>query len=323
MAVLKRLKQAIPEFREQSAIVAESYGGSALHWKLDMAWCLLRYGARPIDYVRFEFHKKSARERDRYLTIYRYFRMQKYFGAGEKGISGKLEEYTTFARFIRRNWLEINANTLPYKIEEFVSKYGVVIAKPVRGEQGKGVLKIEGIESPEYKELFSQIQYTSFVLEELIVNSPEISAINSSSLNTVRAYTLIKKDGKTEILAIMLRVGKSGSHVDNWGSGGVGYNFDVETGICVGYGRDKKNNPYIYHPGSNVQMIGFKLPHFEELKKLIVEMSQSVPFARFVGWDIAITPDGFDLVEMNCPGGHDFLQAFGEPFGDVLKRELV
>ena len=113
MAVLKRLKQAIPEFREQSAIVSESYGGSSLLWKLDMAWCLLRYGARPIDYVRFEFHKKSARERDRYLTIYRYFRMHKYFGAGMQGISGKVEEYKTFAHFIRRNWLEINANTPP------------------------------------------------------------------------------------------------------------------------------------------------------------------------------------------------------------------
>ena len=113
MAVLKRLKQAIPEFREQSAIVAENYGGSALRWKLDMVWCLLRYGARPIDYVRFEFHKKSASERDRYLTIYRYFRMLKYFGAGKEGVSGKVEEYRTFARFIRRNWLEININTPP------------------------------------------------------------------------------------------------------------------------------------------------------------------------------------------------------------------
>lgn len=42
-----------------------------------MAWCMVRYGARPIDYVRFEFHKKSGRERDRYLTIFRYFKLAK------------------------------------------------------------------------------------------------------------------------------------------------------------------------------------------------------------------------------------------------------
>lgn len=323
MGVLKRLKQAIPEFREQSQIVADTYGGGTFRWKLDMAWCLLRYGARPIDYVRFEFHKKSATERNRYLTIYRYFRMQKYFGAGMHGINGKEEEYTTFSSFIQRDWIVVTAGTHPSKIFEFVSKYGVVIAKPVRGEQGKGVLKIEGVESSEYRKLLSQMDKTPFILEELIVNCPEISAINPSSLNTIRAYTLVNKNGKTEILAIMLRVGKAGSHVDNWGSGGIGYNFDIETGICVDYGRDKKNNPYVFHPGSNVQMIGYKLPHFEKLKNLIVEMSQSVPSARFVGWDIAVTPNGFDLVEMNCPGGHDFLQAFGKPFGALLRKALL
>ena len=322
MSLLKRIKQAIPEFKEQSEIVAENYGGSSLRWKLDMAWCLLRYGARPIDYVRFEFHKKSSFERDRYLTIYRYFRMLKYFGAGKHGISGKVEEYTTFSRFVKRNWLQIDASSSRKLVEEFVAKYGVVIAKPVRGEQGKGVLKINGIGSSEFRDLLLQKDKIPFVLEELISNSAEIAAINPSSLNTVRAYTLIKKDGTTEILAIMLRVGKAGSYVDNWGSGGVGYNFDIKTGICVDFGRDKKNNPYVYHPGSNVQMIGYKLPRFDELKKLIVEMSQLVPSARFVGWDIAFTPNGFDLVEMNCPGGHDFLQAFGKPFGDVLEHEL-
>lgn len=323
MSVLKRIKQAIPEFIEQSQIVTNNFGGSALRWKLDMAWCLLRYGARPIDYVRFEFHKKSARERNRYLTIYRYFRMSKYFGAGMQEVSGKVEEYQTFSRFISRNWLITNNITPPNLLKEFIEKHDVVIAKPVHGEQGKGVIKIESVASPEYQELLEMCKTTDYVVEEGIKNHEEIAKFNPTSLNTVRAYTLIKKDGSTEILAVMLRVGKAGSHVDNWGSGGVGYSFDVETGICVGYGRDKKNNPYIFHPGSNYMMIGYKLPRYEELKKLIVEMSQTIPTARFVGWDIAITPDGFELVEMNCPGGHDFLQAFGKPFGDQLKKELL
>ena len=120
----------------------------------------------------------------------------------------------------------------------------------------------------------------------------------------------------------MLRVGRKGSHVDNWGSGGIGYDFDIKTGVCVGYGRDKKNNPYIFHPDSNVQMVGYCLPNFENLRKTIIELSHKVPEARFVGWDIAITPNGYELVEMNCPGGHDFLQAFGKPYGDVLRKEF-
>ena len=57
MLLLQRIKTGIPEFGEQAAIVSESYGGSKFRWILSMAWCLVRYGARPIDYVRFEFHK--------------------------------------------------------------------------------------------------------------------------------------------------------------------------------------------------------------------------------------------------------------------------
>lgn len=66
----------------------------------------------------------------------------------------------------------------------------------------------------------------------------------------------------------------------------------------------------------------FRLPDFENLKKIIIELTHKVSEARFVGWDIAITPNGYELVEMNCPGGHDFLQAFGRPYGDLLKKEL-
>lgn len=322
MSLPKRLKQAVPEFREQSQIVAEQYGSRAFRWKMDMAWCLLRYGARPIDYVRFEFQKKSARERNRYLTIYRYLQLRKKFGADNENVRGKISEYQTFAKFIHRPWIIADKITDQQIVKDFISKHGVVFAKPNNGDQGKGVLKIKSNDNIAIEELFNECINGSYVVEGVIEQAPEIAAINPSSVNTVRAYTLLKKNGETEILGIMLRVGRKGSHVDNWGSGGVGYDFDIETGICVGYGRDKLNNPYVYHPDSNVQMVGFKLPNFEELKKIIVELSQVVPQARFVGWDIALTPNGYELVEMNCPGGHDFLQAFGKPFGDLLKKEL-
>lgn len=88
-------------------------------------------------------------------------------------------------------------------------------------------------------------------------------------------------------------------------------------------GVDKKQQPYLIHPGSNVKMVGFQLPNFNKLKQFILEISQKVPQARFAGWDIAITPEGYDLVEINCPGGHDILQPFGVPYGDLLKRELT
>lgn len=314
--------KGLREFGEQAQIVSSTYGGSKFRWEISMLWCLIRYGARPLDYTRFEFHKKSTRERNRYLTLYRYKGLLKQFGWHSAPVNGKIAEYKTFADYIHRLWMVAAPDTDAHIIKAFIAKQGVVFAKPDHGDQGKGVMKIKADDNSAIEALINDCKKDAFVVEGVIEQIPEIAAINPSSINTVRAYTLLKKNGESEILGIMLRVGRKGSHVDNWGSGGVGYDFDIETGVCVGYGRDKKNNPYIFHPDSNVQMVGFRLPDFENLKKIIIELTHKVPEARFVGWDIAITPNGYELVEMNCPGGHDFLQAFGRPYGDLLKREL-
>ena len=87
--------------------------------------------------------------------------------------------------------------------------------------------------------------------------------------------------------------------------------------------RDKKNRPYVYHPSSNVQMIGFKLPRFTKLKQYVYELTKVFPTARYLGWDIAITPYGFDLIEMNCPAGHDMFQSFDNPIYDIMIKKLV
>lgn len=325
MEKIKWLKKFYTYRVERARVVSERY--SSRWWVgviISELWCKVRYGADLTDYERFEFYKKNHHERNRYLTIRRWLMMFKEFGyykTSEKTY-GKIAIYKTFADYIHRPWLVADKDTNPQSIKDYIAKQGVVFAKPDHSSQGKGVVKIKADDNAAIEELLNDCKQRAFVVEGSIEQAPEIAAINPSSINTIRAYTIIKKNGETEILGIMLRVGRKGSHVDNWGSGGVGYDFDIETGVCVGYGRDKKNNPYIFHPGSNVQMVGFRLPDFENLKKIIIELTHKVPEARFVGWDIAITPNGYELVEMNCPGGHDFLQAFGKPFGDLLKREL-
>lgn len=312
--------KGLSEFKEQAIIVSNSYGGGKFRWMLSMAWCLVRYGSRPIDYVRFEFHKKSPKERNRYLTFYRYLRSIRHFGYGLEGVKDKEAEYHTYRDYIKREWLLVNKTTNQQVIETFVEKNGVVIAKPIGGDMGKGVMKIDSITSEDYKTLLREKEEKAYIVEQLIGNCEEFAVINPSSLNTVRATTLIERNGTPRILSMILRVGAPGCHVDNWGAGGVGYNFDVETGVCNMVGKDKKNRPYIYHPGSNFKMLGYKLPRYEELKEYVIELTKVYPQARYVGWDVAITPNGFDLVEMNCPAGHDMFQSFDNPVYDIMLK---
>ena len=306
----------------RSKILVEKYGGGGrLYYFIDMIWSLFRYGAKSVDYCMFEFYRKSNKERNRYLTSLRYSTLYRSLKKSVPDISGdKISEYLFFEENIKREWLIVDKNTDEQPIIDFINKHKVVIAKPNRGEQGHGVLKIRCEDEILLNKLLELRFNDSYILEEALINCHELAEINASSLNTVRVTTITSPSGDVHIFSIILRVGIQGSHVDNWGSGGIAYNFDIEHGICNQYGRDKLNRCYAYHPYSDIKMIGFQLPRFKELKEYIYALASMAPNAKYTGWDVAITPNGFDLVEMNCPAGHDMFQSFDNPAYEFMKN---
>lgn len=317
---LATVKKILKEFDEKSSDLAKTLGSSKVRILGSMFYSMLRYGARPIDYERFEFHRKSNYERNRYMTILRYFKIAKKIDwATFRDISGnKSRELEIFKDFIHREWMVIDADTSEVSIHEFVQSHAALIAKPVHGEQGHGIFMIKNAEDQD--RLIAESKSVPFILEEVIENAEYIKRINPSSLNTIRATTFIDGKGNLHIVSIILRVGIPGSHVDNWGSGGIGYNFDLESGVCNMPGKDKKNRSYIFHPGSNEKMVGFELNDFTCLRDYITKLAFILPSARYVGWDIAVTPSGFELIEMNCPAGHDMFQSFDNPVYQFFKH---
>lgn len=295
--------------------------GCVLFYLIDICWCFLLYGARPRDYVMFEFYYQNHRRRNQCFTTFRFFSLMKKLDkltACYKIHNSKENQLRLFAPFIKRNWMRVDSTIKREEIMSFVRENGKVIVKPNGGTYGKGVFMIEGENDNKIQDLLNG--GGRFVLEEVVENAEEIARFNRSSLNTFRVYTFTNRNQKCDILAVMLRIGTNGSVVDNWGAGGVGYNFDVETGVCDQPGRDKTMNKYIFHPGTDFQMVGYKCPYYKELLEYVHELVKVIPEARYVGWDIALTPRGFDLIEVNCPGGNDFLQAFGKYYNDYIKK---
>lgn len=187
---------------------------------------------------------------------------------------------------------------------------------------GRGILKITSDNEESIEVLIRECKKKSYIIEEYLTNVDYLSEINPSSLNTIRAFTLFKRSGEIEILTVILRVGMPGMYVDNWGAGGIIYRLDLSTGVITTPGIDKNQNKIVVHPGSLKKMIGWEMKDFDKLKGYITDLAKTVPEAKLVGWDIAVTPYGYDFVEMNCPGGHDILQAFGTPFYHIIKKHL-
>lgn len=286
-------------------------GGGEMYYMLDMIYSYFRFGAIDTrDYLIFEFYKKNHKERDKYFTKGRYFKVIKKFNKEIFTLLfDKAFQYQYYKEFIHRKWLLATSMMSDSEIMSFLSHFEKVLIKPLSSEQGRGIYKLDITNQDEVSEFIEQVKHGDYLIEELVENCAELKLFNENSLNTIRVYTIVKKDGSIEIVNMDLRCGCNNNVVDNWGVGGVGYNINLKYGIIDGAGVDKKGNRYIYHPGTNIQAIGYNIPYFDKIQdfcKRIIEKDKRVVYA---GLDIAITPNGLELIEVNFPGGHDFLQA--------------
>lgn len=139
-----------------------------------------------------------------------------------------------------------------------------------------------------------------FILEPRLKNSIEFAQFHKASLNTVRVVSL-RLDDRTEIPFAFARFGQGGKNVDNGRAGGIISVVDIESGVVIA-AKDENRTSYIMHPDSGKQIVGFRIPHWEEAKKLAKELAKVVPTTRYTGWDLALTDDGWVLVEGNARG---------------------
>ena len=55
-------------------------------------------------------------------------------------------------------------------------------------------------------------------------------------------------------------------------------------------------------------MMGFHIPNWKELVSQVLKAAEMVPEMLFLGWDIAVTEEGFDFVEANIGQSSSVLQ---------------
>ena len=65
-------------------------------------------------------------------------------------------------------------------------------------------------------------------------------------------------------------------------------------------------------------MIGFQIPRWNEAIEFVKELVQVVPTNRYTGWDVALTDNGWIVVEGNAKG--QFVWQIATRFG--FKKEI-
>lgn len=187
---------------------------------------------------------------------------------------------------------------------------GIVACKKTDGLHGIGFYKIKAVGNgfEANGKHFSEDEFRTFlkglheyIITEYITMHPDIAKLNPTSVNTIRV-TAINEHGNDPIIPFaFLRIGtqKSGT-TDNVSAGGMVCKINVESGWFYD-GETLKNHVYSkapVHPDTNEKLEGI-IPHWESVKSGIIDVCNYLPQVEWFGFDIAITPESFMIVEIN------------------------
>ena len=233
----------------------------------------------------------------------------------------KGKTYELFKKYYHRDLIEIFSAQGIKEYSKFISKHPRFIVKPFDGACGIGI-KIIDSKGKDEKILFQKLlgKYPKgFVIEELIIQHPDMRKLHPQSVNTLRVPT-IKYTDRVEIIHPILRVGRGNAVVDNGGAGGICCGINPTTGVTFS-AADENGERYNIHPDTGIELVGFQVPFWQEASALVSELAQVLPDNHYTGWDLALTKDGWILQEANDRGTFILFQiTTGEGFRSEIEK---
>lgn len=178
------------------------------------------------------------------------------------------------------------------------------------GSSGKGFTRIDYISGDFYvngvrcdhEQMIPILNdFKDYIMMEYVIGHNDTQKYREEALSTVRIFTLNTPQTGIKIFSAYLRLGTSETgFIDNINAGGVFSFVNIENGTYDTAYRhlDHVTTPCPYHPDSNLKIEGV-VPNWVLIKEKITEMSQYMNELTYLGWDIAMTEDGFKILEIN------------------------
>ena len=288
----------------------ERSGKSKLAIFLDMCWCLARYGAGYYDYLIFRFYDLTPAQRKTYITrfISKKFNMYmndlNYYDL----FDNKDQFYELFKDYTDRTFLDLSKATAE-DVAKFCEGKERIFCKPRNRTCGLGCMRLNVADFESAEALFEYLKANDiYTIEDVIVNHPDVRKLYDNAVNSMRIITLLDDNKDVHILYIVQKIGLNGSVIDN---NCMFSPVDPETGK-IKYPAHAGDTPlgiiYEKHPNTGITIQGYQLPYVKEAIEMVKKAALVVPQIRYVGWDVAVTPNGPIIIEGNTYCAHDFWQ---------------
>ena len=140
-----------------------------------------------------------------------------------------------------------------------------------------------------------------YVITEYLFMHHELKKIYPNAVNTIRVAVVNQSAYEPKIMQTYMRIGSSKSgFTDNVGYGGICAKIDTATGryYCPQQIHDHVFTPCPKHPDTGVEIEGI-VPNWDYMCEGVLNICRFMPELEYLGFDIAITDDGFKIIEIN------------------------
>jgi len=256
-----------------------------------------------LDYYEADFALLSRKERATFMTslLQHYLATQLNDRDASRTFENKIAFNKTFGEFLHREWLDLT-EAGPDELRAFASRHPVIIAKVPVSREGKGVFRYETNDVADWTVFHAElVGQGQLLIEQPIVQHPYLAAYCAGTVNTTRVTTYF--DGDTVRPVVIAQKFGRGAVSDQFTWGGFFTMLD-EHGRSIGPGHTGRHKSrYEVHPDSGESIVDFQVPLWDDTLALLDEAARRIPAVPYVGWDVAVGPEGPVLIEGNwIPG---------------------
>lgn len=304
--------------------ISNEYKRSKILIIYDIFKSSIKHNISILEYFIFHFYKISEEEKKSFAgTGYIYeYQLKMNPKKSRFVLEDKLQFLKAYAPFIRHKFASLkDLKKNPAIADEMLKNTsGKVVLKNSAGQCGNGI-EVHSAESLTSQNLVKALEKTgNDFVEEFVVQHDELMRLSPSGLNTLRIITQLNANDEVEIFGARLRITVN-SPVDNLAAGNLAAPVELQSGKINGaavYSNITKKE-VTKHPVTGEEINGFQIPFWNESLQLAIDAAKSNTSNRSIGWDIAISQQGPELIE----GNHDWCKLLWQlPVKKGLKSVL-
>ncbi|KAF2519760.1 hexapeptide transferase [Flavobacterium salilacus subsp. salilacus] len=312
------------KFRKFTNYVVSNYNKSKIGLYADILISSLKYNISINEYYLFHFYKSNKELRETYAgTGFMYeYQLKMNPKSSRNVLEDKLQFLEVYKDCVFHDFASIGDLKDPGVANRILSnKSGKIVLKGSDGQCGRGI-EVRNSSDFTPESLIKRLEeLNNDFAEEYVMQHDKINGMSPSGLNTIRIITQLDKDSNVDILGARFRI-TINSSVDNLAAGNIAAPINVATGVVEGPGvySDITKKDEEVHPVTGVSIVGFEIPYWAETIDMVKKAALTVPENKSIGWDVAITNNGPELIE----GNHDWCKLLWQlPVKKGLKNVLL